>query len=238
LIKNIEYAVMNSVLIVDDDQRLLTLLVDFLTLKNFRAVGVESAAKAKSALMSDSFDCVVVDWMMPCESGLDFITRIREGGHHLRDIPMLMLSAVSGVDNRVAGLEKGADDYLTKPFNERELVARLNSLIKRGKIKKYKNNTVCFGNGYKFSTETCELLFGPNIVHLSTSESVLLKALCMKPNYPLSREELARNLMFRISDRTVDVQITRLRQKIGDNARNQSIIKTVRHFGYSIKVDE
>jgi two-component system phosphate regulon response regulator OmpR len=225
---------MDSVLVVDDDLRLLELITDFLRISGFKAIGAESAARARSCLISEPFDCVVVDWMMPNESGLDFVKNIRLCSNHLHNIPIMMLTAVSDIDNKVEGIEVGADDYLTKPFDERELVVRLRSLIKRSRVRNDDDCIVRFGE-YRFNTKTCELYYRSEPVHLSTGEASLLGTLCLRPNQPFSREELAKGMMFNVSGRTIDVQITRLRTKIGDDARNPSIIKTVRHFGYMIK---
>jgi two-component system phosphate regulon response regulator OmpR len=228
---------MKSILIIDDDLRLLSLMSDLLTLNGFKAICAESASKARSTISAVFFDCVIVDWMMPYESGIDFVKSLRASSHHSRNVPILMLTAMSEIDNKIIGFESGLDDYLTKPFEERELIARLNALIKRSNIQNTLDNVVRFGD-CRFHTRTGELLLGAQQVYLSTIETSLLQILCIKPNCPFSREELSKGLMYKVSDRTVDVQIARLRKKIGDNSKNPEIIRTIRHLGYAIKIKD
>ncbi|MDR2598484.1 MAG: response regulator transcription factor, partial [Holosporales bacterium] len=225
---------MQSVLVVDDDSRLLTLVVDLLNQENFEAVGVGSAAAGFASLSSKSFDAIIVDWMMPIENGIDFIRRLRSSSVGFRSVPAMMLTAMSDVDDKVIGFESGFDDYLTKPFEPKELLARLHAMIRRSKITHYgPGKTLKFGD-CEFDTETDALSLNSEVVSLSDSEATLLKALCMRPNHPFSREELAKKFRFIVSDRTIDVQITRLRKKIGDDPKNPRIIRTIRHIGYAI----
>jgi two-component system phosphate regulon response regulator OmpR len=182
--------------------------------------------------MSHDFDAMIVDWMMPNESGIEFIKSVRNSTSHIKNIPAIMLTAMDNIDNKIIGFDSGFDDYITKPFEERELIARLRALINRTQ-KDQKNKVIQFGD-CEFNLETDVLLVNSKEVYLSTTELTLLKTLCQKPNHPFSRMELAKKLTFRVSDRTIDVQITRLRKKIGDNPKNPTIIKTIRYIGYSL----
>ncbi|MDR2667094.1 MAG: response regulator transcription factor [Holosporales bacterium] len=224
---------MRSVLVVDDDERLVSLIVASLKSHGYDAVGTTSAVQAKSTLLSTHFDAIVVDWMMPNESGIEFITAIRKSVTHLRDIPAIMLTAIDCIDNKVEGFEAGFDDYITKPFEDRELVARLNAIINRSTQKFVADTLVKFEN-FTFNPNSNELHKGRELIILSTTELTLLKTLSQKPNYPFSRAELAKQFSFQVSDRTIDVQVTRLRKKFGDDTKNPRIIKSVRHIGYSL----
>lgn len=223
---------MRSILVIDDDERLLSLITEILRIHGFDAVPAKSTSIARSLLSESNFDAMIVDWMLPHESGIEFIKSIRESASHIKNIPAIMLTAVDGIDNKVTGFESGFDDYITKPFEEMELIVRLNSLIKRT-CKNDLMEIVKFGE-CSFNLKTGELKKSEEIISLSTTELALLKTLCQRPNQPFSRAELARKLSFQVSDRTIDVQITRLRKKIGDNTKNPTIIKTVRYVGYSI----
>jgi two-component system phosphate regulon response regulator OmpR len=224
---------MRSVLVIDDDERLTSLIVASLESHGYSAIGVTSAAQAKSTLLSEHFDAIVVDWMMPNESGIEFITSIRKSITHLKDIPAIMLTAIDCIDNKVVGFEAGFDDYITKPFEDRELVARLNAVINRS-IQRFATGTFVRFENFTFNPSNNELRKGKELVTLSTTELTLLKTLSQKPNYPFSRAELAKQFSFQVSDRTIDVQVTRLRKKFGDDTKNPRIIKSVRHIGYSL----
>ncbi|MDR0942048.1 MAG: response regulator transcription factor [Holosporales bacterium] len=221
---------MKSILVVDDDQRLVYLIVELLKLHSYDAVGAISASEARRLLTSKNFDIVVVDWMMPNESGIDFIKSVRNSNLYLKDIPALMLTAANDIDNKVAGFEAGFDDYITKPFEEREFIARIRALLKRTE-KETSGSVARFGN-CEFNLATEKLKVDSKEVPLSTTESTLLKTLCSRPNQPFSRTELSRKFSFQVSDRTIDVQITRLRRKIGDDPKNPTVIKTARFIGY------
>jgi two-component system phosphate regulon response regulator OmpR len=221
-----------SILIVDDDERLLSLIIKVLRVNGYSTVGAKSASEARSLLMSHNFDAVIVDWMMPNETGLDFIKSIRSSTSHIQNIPAIMLTAVDGSDNKIRGFDSGFDDYITKPFEEGELIARLRSLIRRT-VKKFPGGILRFGD-CEFDLNADELFLNFKEVHLTTTELTLLKTLCQRPNLPCPRAELAKKFNFQVSDRTIDVHITRLRKKIGDTPRDPKIIRTIRHIGYAI----
>ena len=226
---------MKNILVVDDDERLVFLIVETLKTSGYNAVGVTSASQARSKLYELHFDAVIVDWMMPIESGIDFIKSIRESANYLKNIPAIMLTAVDSLDEKIIGFDSGFDDYITKPFETKELIARLQALIKRSLIGNT-NDLLKFGN-CEFNIKNDELKKDSELVYLSTTELTLLKTLCQRPNQPFSRSELAKKLSFQVSDRTIDVQITRLRKKIGDNNKNPTIIRTIRYIGYALYCD-
>lgn len=224
---------MANVLVVDDDERLLGLLVRFLEVSGYFAKGAKSAKEARLLLSNMPFDLIVVDWMMPVESGIEFTKSLKAETSCYRHIPVMMLTALDDIQNKLDGFDAGADDYLTKPFDERELVARLKAIQKRQNTEK--STRINFGE-CSFDMTTGELRRSGENVYLTSSEIVLLKTLCQNPNHPFSREELAKKLGFVVNNRTVDVQITRLRKKIKDNPKTPSIIQTVRHIGYAISI--
>ncbi len=226
---------MKNILVVDDDERLVFLIVETLKTSGYNAVGVTSASQARSKLYELHFDAVIVDWMMPIESGIDFIKSIRESANYLKNIPAIMLTAVDSLDEKIIGFDSGFDDYITKPFETKELIARLQALIKRSLIGNT-NDLLKFGN-CEFNIKNDELKKDSELVYLSTTELTLLKTLCQRPNQPFSRSELAKKLSFQVSDRTIDVQITRLRKKIGDNNKTPTIIRTIRYIGYALYCD-
>lgn len=223
---------MHTILVVDDDDRLLSLITELLRTSGFHAVGASSANKARVLLNESHFDAIIIDWMMPNESGIDLINSIRRDISHISKIPAIMLTAVDDIDRKIQGFEAGVDDYITKPFEGRELIVRLRALIKRT-VPEDQNHIMKFGD-CEFDLRTDKLTRNNNIVYLSTTELSLLKTLCQRPNKPFSRVELAKKLAFQVSDRTIDVQITRLRKKIGDNPKAPAIIKTVRYIGYAL----
>ena len=227
---------MRNILVIDDDERLLSLIVEILKKNSFQVTGATSANEGRKKIRDEHFDAIVADWMMPKESGIDFITTLRNSTEYQEKIPAIMLTALDDIDHKVQGFEAGYDDYLVKPFEARELIARLNALIKRTSQNNC-NTTVKFGNCV-FDTKTEILLHNGSIVQLSSTELTLLKILAHRPNTPFSRTELAKRLSSCVSERTIDVQITRLRKKIGDDPKYLTSIKTIRHIGYILCCNE
>ena len=223
---------MKKILVVDDDERLLSLIIRVLEMSGFAATGVLSASIARSKIRNEHYDAVIVDWMMPNESGIAFIKAVRNSMDYQNKLPAIMLTAVNDTDHKIQGFEAGYDDYITKPFEPRELIARLNALIKR--TSKLDNKKILIFGNCEFNTVNDMLKKNGAEVQLSTTELNLLKTLSQRPNEPFSRAELAKKLAFQVSDRTIDVQITRLRKKIGDNPKNPMIIKTIRYIGYAL----
>lgn len=223
---------MDNILVIDDDERLLSLIVKILQKNGFVAKGVTSASIARMALQDEHFDVIIVDWMMPKESGIDFIKSVRTSDSSYQKIPAIMLTALDDIEHKLQGFENGYDDYLTKPFEERELVARINAITRRILQRKFAK-CLKFGE-CEFDLSRKELKLSGQLVALSTTELGLLSVLAQRPNEPFSRMELAKKLSFQVSERTVDVQITRLRKKIGDNPKNPTLIKTIRYIGYTL----
>ncbi|MDF3033779.1 MAG: chemotaxis protein CheY [Alphaproteobacteria bacterium] len=224
-------------LVVDDDRRLRELLVKFLSDNGFLVSSAANAAEARAYLASQPVDLVVLDVMMPGEDGLSLTSSLSEKGQGQkgnggRMVPVLLLTARDQVDDRIHGLEAGADDYLTKPFDPRELLARIKAILRRASaIEDEAPPELVFGS-YRFNQETGLLVKDEEVIFLSSTELVLLKILAQNPHKPFSREELAQRIGHRVSERTIDVQITRLRRKIGDDPRQPRYLQTVRHIGY------
>ena len=220
-----------NLLVVDDDQRLRSLLVQFLNSHNLRVQAASNAAEARSYLACQSFDALIVDIMMPGESGLELTQSLRKNN----DVPILLLTARDQLNDKLAGFESGAEDYLTKPFEPAELLARIKVLLRR-KQDKPTVQFVAFGD-YRFYLQTGQLRHNQEVVHLTSTELILLKTLAQNPRQPFSRDELAQRIGHRVSERTVDVQITRLRKKIGDDPRQPRTLQTIRHIGYALCPD-
>lgn len=224
---NSQMAEMNgkNILVIDDDRKLRKLLTQYLESEEFAVFSAQNAADARLKLADNLPDLIVLDVMMPGEGGLSLASYIKK--HH--DIPILMLTALGDADNRIKGLEEGADDYLVKPFEPRELVLRIKKLLERKPPEKQQNISI-FGN-YSFNTENGDLRKDGKIITLSSTEASLLKILALNLNNSVSREEISQK-MNGISERSIDVQITRLRKKIEDDPSNPVFIQTARGQGY------
>ncbi len=222
-------------LVVDDDARLRELLRRYLSENGFRITVAADAQEARANLASFAFDLIVLDVMMPGESGLDLTRALRSAGQPDR-LPILLLTAIAEPEDRVNGLEHGADDFLAKPFEPRELVLRIRNILERRAAPETANRPVVFG-GYRFDLARNELLRGESIVHLTAAEASLMSILASKAGQPVSREELSRSAQFRGNIRNVDVQMTRLRRKVEADARYPRYLHTVRGTGYALKPD-
>lgn len=232
----------SRLLVVDDDRRLRELLVKFLSENDFLVSSAANAAEARACLASQSADLIILDIMMPGEDGLSLTSSLAEKGQGQkgvggRAVPILLLTARDGVDDRIHGLDVGADDYLTKPFEPRELLARIKAILRRASpLEDVAPSALILGE-YRFNQETGLLSRGEDVIFLSSTELVLLKILAQSPHKPFSREDLAQRIGHRVSERTIDVQITRLRRKIGDDPRQPRYLQTVRHIGYVLSPD-
>lgn len=216
------------ILVIDDDLRLRKLLKKYLSENGFVISEAADAKGAAELLDLFTFDLLIMDVMMPEKNGMDFTKELRDRGLMT---PILMLTAMGDSDDRITGLESGADDYLPKPFEPRELVLRLNNILKRISLIK-PDEDVYFGV-YKFNIQKGQLLKGDEAVTLTTAEQELLKALAKKAGETVSREELG-ELFDTDNLRTIDVQITRLRRKIDTDLKQPSCIQTVRGQGYAL----
>lgn len=225
------------ILVVDDDRRLRDLLRRFLSESGFVVSTAADAAEARAQLAGMCFDALVVDVMMPGESGLDLTRSLRSTS----TTPVLMLTAHGDPADRIAGLESGADDYLAKPFEPRELVLRLRSILRRTVAPSLAQaiplatvGTVRMGASV-FDLSRQELRTNGEVVHLTTGEAQLLTALASHAGQAFTREDLADATGMTGNTRTVDVQVTRLRKKIEDDPRQPRYLQTVRGTGYVLR---
>jgi len=221
-----------NILVVDDDERLRLLLAKFLGEHGFVVVTAADAAEARTKLGSLVFDVIVLDLMMPGESGLDFARDSRRQG----SVPILMLTAMGEPEDRIAGLESGADDYLVKPFEPRELLLRLQNILRRAPKAEAPPVEVSIGDAV-FDLERESLSRGGKPTRLTSVEAALLKALAVRPGVALSREDLIQLTGTGGGGRAVDVQVTRLRRKIEDDPRDPRYLQTVRGKGYVLRPD-
>jgi two-component system phosphate regulon response regulator OmpR len=223
------------ILVVDDDARLRTLLSRYLSENGFRVTAAAHAAEARDKLRFLQPDAMVLDVMMPGETGLALTSALRgENG----TVPILLLTARGAPEDRIAGFESGADDYLGKPFEPRELVLRLRAMLRRAPqaaIPDAPAGPVRLG-ALEFDTGRGELRGQSGTVHLTGSEAALLGALAGKPGQVFSREDIAAALsMDDAGERAIDVQVTRLRRKIEADPREPRFLHTVRGRGYVLK---
>lgn len=229
------------ILVVDDDTRLRRLLARYLSEHGFRVTTAETAEQARRQLQGLMFDLLVLDVMMPGEDGNDLTAAIRQGqeipaGH--RHLPVLLLTARAESSDRITGLEAGADDYLTKPFEPKELLLRIHSILRRvHRIEVTAPEAagpVRLGR-WVFNPEREELTDNGTSVRLTQTETRLLKALAQAPGEIVSREELSEQAGLSGNSRTIDVQVTRLRRKIESDPRNPRYLMTVRGEGYVLR---
>ncbi len=219
-------------LVVDDDARLRELLRRYLSESRFRITTAADAAEARRHLASFAFDLIVLDVMLPGESGLDLTRDLQRE----RRLPVLLLTAMAEPEDRVNGLEQGADDYLSKPFEPRELVLRIRNLLQRRPTTDAPQREIRFG-GCHFDLSRSELFRGGEPIHLTAAETALLAGLAQKAGEAVSREELSLSAQFSGNVRNVDVQMTRLRRKIERDPRFPRYLQTVRGTGYVLKPD-
>ena len=220
------------ILVVDDDHRLRELLQKFLLDSGFRVTTAESAAEAREKLTSIQFDLLVLDLMMPGESGLSLTSGLRESN----TVPILILTAMAEPEDRIDGLERGADDYLPKPFEPRELVARIRSILRRVGDMQKETREFRFGN-HIYDAERQLLTDPEGTIPLTGAEARLLDVLAGTPGNPVSREALQEQSGISGSARAVDVQVTRLRRKIEPNPRTPRYLQTIRGQGYVLWPD-
>ena len=220
------------VLVVDDDRRLRDLLRRFLADHGFRVTVAGDAREARATVGSFAFDAIVLDVMMPGESGLHLAGDLRKR----IETPILMLTAMGESEDRIAGFEHGADDYLVKPFEPRELVLRLKALLRRAVRPAAPTDELKLG-AFRFRLDRLELFKGDDRVKLTETEARLLGALAKKAGAPLSREELAVETGAEGGERAIDVQVTRLRRKLEDDPRGPRYLQTARGKGYLLLPD-
>jgi len=219
-------------LIVDDDRRIRDLLSRFLAAEGYRVTTAETAADARAKLEGLRFDLLILDVMMPGESGFDFAKAIRAAANN---VPILMLTARDAAESRIQGLEIGADDYLSKPFEPRELSLRIASILKRAQpAAASPAESVSFGP-FVYHLVRGELRKGEEIIRLTDREREMLRVLAASAGETVTRVSLAGN-GGSVSERAVDVQINRLRRKVERNPANPLFVQTVRGVGYRLVI--
>jgi two-component system, OmpR family, phosphate regulon response regulator OmpR len=218
-------------LVVDDDRRIRDLLSRFLATEGYRVTTAETAADARAKLKGLSFDLLVLDIMMPGETGFDLAKAIRGDSN----VPILMLTARDAAESRIRGLEIGADDYLSKPFEPRELSLRIANILKRAQpAAPSPAESVRFGP-FVYHLARGELRKGEEIIRLTDREREMLRVLAHSPGETVPRLSLAGN-GGSVSERAVDVQVNRLRRKIEQNPANPLFVQTVRGIGYRLVI--
>ena len=225
-----------KILVVDDDMRLRSLLERYLTEQSFIVRSAANSEQMDRLLERENFHLIVLDLMLPGEDGLSICRRIRQNGNQ---IPIIMLTAKGDEVDRIIGLEVGADDYLAKPFNPRELLARVRAILRRQTKEvpgapKQEEEIVEFGD-FKLNMATREMYHGDETMPLTSGEFAVLKTLISHAREPLSRDKLmnlARGRDYSALERSIDVQVSRLRKMIEDDHTKPRYIQTVWGVGY------
>jgi two-component system, OmpR family, phosphate regulon response regulator OmpR len=219
-------------LVVDDDERLRALLQRYLGANGYRVTAASGAGEARHLMKSMAFDLLILDVMMPGESGLDLTRSVRAGSQ----VPILMLTARGEATDRIAGLELGADDYLPKPFEPRELLLRVGSLLRRvAPPEPPASGPVRMGDAV-FDPDGARLTRGGKPVKLTGAEAALLQLFAAHAGRPFSRTDLCKRLGVSL-ERSIDVQVTRLRRKIEEDPKLPLYLQTVRGVGYVLVPD-
>jgi two-component system, OmpR family, phosphate regulon response regulator OmpR len=219
------------ILLVDDDQRIRDLLSRYLLEHGFRVTPASDAVSARAAMRGLCFDLVILDVMMPGESGLDLARQLKSTS----DIPICLLTARSEPEDRIEGLEAGVDDYLPKPFEPRELLLRLKNILRRGKAASSGGDEIRMGE-FVFQIARGELRKGDETIKLTERERELMRLFAQRPGTPIARHELS-NDESTGSERAIDVQINRLRRKVELDPSNPVYLQTVRSKGYILYTD-
>ena len=221
------------ILVVDDDTRLRDLLQKYLSEQGFRVTTATDSKDARAKLVALDFDLLVLDIMMPGESGLDLTRWMRRE----KRAPVLLLTAMGETEDRVAGLQSGADDYLAKPFDPRELVLRVHAILRRAQEPAPRAvNKIYFGS-YCFDLAREELRRGDEFVRLTAAEASLLKILARQPGIAITRDQLTAESPMIGTARAIDVQVTRLRRKIEQDPKFPRYLQAVRGVGYVLMPD-
>ena len=231
--KNLNFTERPHILVVDDDDRISSLLFRFLSEEGFIVATAANTDEARTLLKKFAFDVMVVDVMMPGETGIEF-THSLQGKN---DTPILLLTALGEGEDRIKGLESGADDYLTKPFEPRELVLRINAILRRT-AKPNAKTLAPFRIGTLTYTPGENTLTGGNApIILTDAEITLIENLAQAHGNIIKKEDLAEQCGVDPDSRTIDVQITRLRRKIEPDTKNPKYLRTVRGQGYFLKTE-
>ncbi|CAM3740040.1 Transcriptional regulatory protein OmpR [Vibrio aerogenes CECT 7868] len=225
-----------KILVVDDDARLRSLLERYLSEQGFQVRSVANSQQMDRLLMREQFHLMVLDLMLPGEDGLSICKRLRESNNQ---IPVLMLTAKGDEEERILGFEVGADDYLPKPFNPRELLVRIKAILRRQASElpgapSAEESVIEFGD-FSLNLGTREMFRGEEAMPLTSGEFAVLKVLVSNPREPMSRDKLmnmARGREYSAMERSIDVQISRLRRMLEDDPAKPRYIQTVWGLGY------
>ena len=218
------------ILVVDDDNRIRNLLKEYLSEKNYIISTSENAENAKIKITQFKFDLIVLDVMMPGQNGYDLTKEIKKN----IKVPIILLTAKSEVENRIKGLELGADDYIGKPFEPKELLLRIKNLI--NKSKKIDLNTKHFVGNAKIDLNKMNIILGESNKKINISEKKVLIEMLANPGKTYSREEIGK-IADISQERSIDVMITRLRQKLETNPKNPKYLQTIRGAGYVLWIE-
>ena len=227
------------ILIVDDDTRICDLLEKFLDKNGYLVSAVHSAEQARQILAGLEFDLIILDVMMPRESGIELTSHLREKNK----TPIILLTAKGDAEDRILGLEAGADDYLPKPFEPMELLLRIQAILRRtGEISlnRNKNNPILSFGDVSFDTERNELWDNGKLIYLTSSEAKIMQIFSQSVGIPITRFDLIKAMQNdgkNMNDRAVDVQITRLRRKIEKKTKEPRYLQTIRGIGYMLTAD-
>ena len=224
------------ILLIDDDERILSLLNAFLNQNGFITSSAKNSQEARSLLKYIEFDILIIDIMMPGETGLELLKSLRK----TTDIPVILLSAKGEPSDKISGLELGANDYLSKPFEPKELLLRIKNLLSRSYASEREKYEKRVKIGTKiFDLERMELQENNLVIALTNLEAKLLEIFCSNPMVVIKRDRIISELGYKsdrnkLNERNVDVQVTRLRKKIELNPKNPRFLKTIRGKGYRL----
>jgi len=220
----------NHILIVDDDNRIRSLLKDYLTENSYIVSTAEDAEQAKEKLKYIKFDMIILDVMMPGQNGYDLTKEIKKK----MKVPIILLTAKGEVENRIKGLELGADDYIGKPFEPKELLLRVKNIIDK-KIKINLNSKHCVGNA-EVNLNKMTIILKGKLKKINNSEKKVLIEMITNPGTTYSREEIGK-IAGISQERSIDVMITRLRQKLEINPKSPKYLQTIRGSGYVLWIE-